>query len=48
MNYTELTTKFWSINEKSPLGASAIALYFFLLENVDKMMAKISQYQIMQ
>ena len=32
MNYTELTTKFWSINEKSPLGASAIALYFFLLE----------------
>ena len=36
MNYTELTTKFWSINEKSPLGASAIALYLFLLEEYRK------------
>ena len=36
MNYTELTTKFWSINEKTPLGASAIALYLFLLEEYRK------------
>ncbi|QHN64603.1 transcriptional regulator [Bergeyella cardium] len=32
MNYTELISKFWSINEKTPLGASAVALYLFLLE----------------
>ena len=32
MNYTELTTKFWSINEKSQLGAYAISIYFFILE----------------
>lgn len=36
MNYTELISKFWSINEKSPLGASAIALYLFLLEEYRK------------
>ena len=36
MNYTELITKFWGINEKSPLGASAIALYLFLLEEYRK------------
>lgn len=36
MNYTELISKFWSINEKTPLGASAIALYLFLLEEYIK------------
>lgn len=36
MNYTELIAKFWDANEKSPLGASAIALYLFLLEEYRK------------
>ncbi|MDY3528893.1 transcriptional regulator [Riemerella anatipestifer] len=36
MNYTDLVTKFWSINEKTPLGSSTIALYLFLLEQYRK------------
>ena len=32
MNDSELTEKFWKYNEKEPLGAIAVALYFFLLE----------------
>lgn len=36
MNYTELIAKFWIVNEKTPLGSSAIALYLFLLEECRK------------
>ena len=32
MNDSGLTEKFWKYNEKEPLGAIAVALYFFLLE----------------
>ena len=32
MNDSELTEKFWKYNEKEPLGAIAVALYFFLVE----------------
>lgn len=32
MNDSELTEKFWEYNEKEPLGAVAVALYFFLVE----------------
>ena len=32
MNDSGLTEKFWKFNEKEPLGAIAVALYFFLLE----------------
>ena len=31
MNDSGLTEKFWKFNEKEPLGAIAVALYFFLL-----------------
>lgn len=36
MNYIELISKFWTINEKKSIGASAIALYLFLLEEYRK------------
>jgi hypothetical protein len=32
MNYDELTDKFWKFNQKRPIGATAIALYLFLLK----------------
>ncbi|MGC4128714.1 MAG: hypothetical protein QM564_03975 [Bergeyella sp.] len=32
MNYSELIRRFWEHNEKQPLGAVAVSLYFFLLE----------------
>ncbi|WP_312554521.1 transcriptional regulator [Empedobacter brevis] len=36
MNYSRLIKRFWSYNEKYPLGAVAVALYLFLLEIWDK------------
>ena len=36
MNYSGLIKRFWTYNEKYPLGAVAVALYLFLLEIWEK------------
>lgn len=46
MNDSELTEKFWKYNEKEPLGAIAVALYFFLLEIWEKTNKITSVFQI--
>lgn len=47
MNYEQALKKMWAFNEKTPMGANAIALYSFLLKCYsDKKQVIVSDYEL--
>ncbi|MFK8299016.1 hypothetical protein ACI76O_11580 [Capnocytophaga cynodegmi] len=47
MNYEQALKKMWAFNEKTPMGANAIALYSFLLKYYsDKKQVIVSDYEL--